>query len=134
MLRKEIYGYIEERGLNPYCGFLHENREGHSSLASDLIEEWRAPIVDATVFALFLNNEFSEELYSFDESGHCLLEQEGIRLFLEKTEQKMHTQTQYLSYIRKPLTFRKAVWHQVEKLSKAVESGHEKIYQPVLLR
>jgi len=134
MLRKEIYGYIEERGLNPFCGFMHENREGHSSLASDLIEEWRAPIVDATVFSLFLNHEFPEELYSFDENGCCLLEQDGIHLFLEKMEQKLHTQMQYLSYIRKPLTFRKAIWHQTEKMAKAIDSGRAKLYQPIILR
>lgn len=134
VLTKEIYGYIEERGLNPYCGFLHENREGHAALVSDLIEEWRAPIVDTTVLSLMIGGNFPTELFSYNVDGICVLEQEGIRLFLGKLEQRMYTQTQYLSYIKKPLTFRESVWHQVEKISKAVITGRAETYKPVIIR
>ena len=49
MLMNEIYGKLENRGLNPYFGFMHQDREKHPTLASDLMEEWRSVIVDAVV-------------------------------------------------------------------------------------
>ena len=37
VLMNEIYGKIEEKGLNPYFGFIHRDAEKHPTLASDLI-------------------------------------------------------------------------------------------------
>jgi CRISPR-associated protein Cas1 len=42
-------GYVEEAGLDPYFGALHELRDGRPSLVLDLIEPFRAPIVDVAV-------------------------------------------------------------------------------------
>jgi CRISPR-associated protein Cas1 len=39
-------------GLDPYAGYLHEDRPGKPSLTLDLIEEFRQPVVDRRVFAL----------------------------------------------------------------------------------
>ena len=49
-------------------------------------------------------------------------------------ENKMQTETNYLSYLQKPVTFRKAIWHQAEKLAKAIESEKPEIYMPVIIR
>ena len=51
-----LYGQIERAvvlaGLDPYAGFIHADRPGKPSLVLDLIEEFRQPVVDRTVFAL----------------------------------------------------------------------------------
>lgn len=51
-----LYGQIERAvvlaGLDPYAGFLHADRPGKPSLVLDLIEEFRQPVVDRTVFAI----------------------------------------------------------------------------------
>jgi CRISPR-associated protein Cas1 len=39
-------------GLDPYAGFLHVDRPGKPSLVLDLIEEFRQPVVDRTVFGM----------------------------------------------------------------------------------
>ncbi len=39
-------------GLDPYAGFIHVDRPGKPSLTLDLIEEFRAPVVDRTVLGL----------------------------------------------------------------------------------
>jgi CRISP-associated protein Cas1 len=39
-------------GLDPYAGFLHEDRPGKPSLVLDLTEEFRAHAVDRVVLAL----------------------------------------------------------------------------------
>lgn len=37
ILNKELLGEIENRGLSPFAGFMHEDKTGYASLASDLI-------------------------------------------------------------------------------------------------
>ena len=52
LLFYNLYGLIVARGLPPYVGHLHLMRDRHPALASDLIEEFRAPIVDSLVLYL----------------------------------------------------------------------------------
>lgn len=51
-----LYAHVERAvllaGLDPYAGFLHEDRPGKPSLVLDLVEEFRAHAVDRCVFAL----------------------------------------------------------------------------------
>ncbi len=51
-----LYGQIERAivlaGLDPYAGFIHADRPGKPSLVLDLIEEFRQPLVDRTIFAI----------------------------------------------------------------------------------
>ena len=59
IILNEIYGKIEGKGLNPYFGILHKDREKHPTLASDLMEEWRAVLIDTLAMSML--------------NGHCLL-------------------------------------------------------------
>ncbi len=51
-----LYGEVERAivlaGLDPYAGFLHTDRPGKPSLVLDLIEPFRAPVVDRTLLAI----------------------------------------------------------------------------------
>lgn len=51
-----LYGEVQNAlviaGLEPYVGLLHTDRPGKPSLTLDLVEEFRAPIVDRTVIGL----------------------------------------------------------------------------------
>ncbi len=51
-----LYAQIERAvllaGLDPYAGYLHEDRPGKPSLVLDLIEEFRPHAVDRVIFAL----------------------------------------------------------------------------------
>lgn len=51
-----LYGHVERAtvlaGLDPFGGFLHEDRPGKPSLVLDLVEEFRQMVVDRTVFGL----------------------------------------------------------------------------------
>ncbi len=40
-------------GLDPYAGFTHVDRPGKPSLTLDLVEEFRQPVVDRTIAAIF---------------------------------------------------------------------------------
>ncbi len=51
-----LYGQVERAillaGLDPYAGFIHVDRPGKPSLVLDLIEEFRAPVVDRALLGL----------------------------------------------------------------------------------
>ncbi len=51
-----LYGQVERAillaGLDPYAGFIHVDRPGKPSLVLDLIEEFRAPIVDRAILGI----------------------------------------------------------------------------------
>ncbi len=133
LLTKEIYGELENRYVNPYIGYIHQDKYGHPALASDLIEEWRPVIVDSTVLSLIQGHEIKRELFNVD-SGMCKMTEEAIKIFIKKLEQKMETKNHYLKYIDKALTFREAVWHQADRMSRAIDKENPDIYVPVMIR
>jgi CRISPR-associated protein Cas1 len=53
ILYTQVWGAIMNAGLEPFAGFLHVDRPGKPSLVLDLVEEFRQPVVDRAVIALF---------------------------------------------------------------------------------
>jgi len=52
VLYTQIESALVLAGLDPYAGFLHTDRSGRPSMVMDLIEEFRQPVVDRTIFGL----------------------------------------------------------------------------------
>lgn len=135
ILMNELYGKIEEKGLNPYFGFMHRDAENHPTLASDLMEEWRAVIVDATVMSIINGNEIekSDFTHDLDEPG-CYLTKNGVGILLKKLEKKFETDVRYLDYVSYPVNFRHAIQLQINQLVKAIESEDAQVYHPIIIR
>jgi CRISPR-associated protein Cas1 len=51
ILYAQVWGAVQNAGLEPFAGFLHVDRPGKPSLVLDLVEEFRQPVVDRTVIA-----------------------------------------------------------------------------------
>lgn len=135
VIMNEIYGKIELKGLNPYFGFMHRDREQHPTLASDMMEEWRAIIVDATVMSMINGHEIHSEDFYFDvEEPGCYLTKNGIKLFLGKLERKLQTEMRYLDYIEYSVSFRRAISLQLDCLVKAIENADATLYKPIEIR
>ncbi|HWL07735.1 MAG TPA: CRISPR-associated endonuclease Cas1 [Planctomicrobium sp.] len=52
ILYGQVSGAIVNAGLEMYAGFLHVDRPGKPALVLDLVEEFRAPIVDRVILAM----------------------------------------------------------------------------------
>lgn len=88
VLWNHILTLIEFQGLDPYYGCLHESSDRHAALASDLIEEFRAPIIDSLV--LYIINNTMISLSDFDHhNGGCFLNESGRKIFLKAFLQRM---------------------------------------------
>lgn len=135
LLRNEIYGKIELKALNPFWGFIHQDHENHATLASDLMEEWRATIVDSLVMSLVNGNEISmEDFTTYEGSDNVYLTRDGIKKFVLNYEEKMNTKSKYLDYVDHSLTFRKAIEMQVGSLAKSIDMNDPNLYHPLKLR
>lgn len=131
----EVYCKIEMKGLNPYFGFIHRDAEKHPTLASDMMEEWRAIIVDATVMSMINGHEIQKDhfLTNVEEPG-CYLTKDGLKLYLNKLERKFQTEVRYLKYVDYAVSFRRGILLQMEQLCKAIEEGDADLYEPILIR
>ena len=110
ILMYEIMGEIENRGISPYIGFMHKDIERHPTLASDLLEEWRAVIVDATVMSLIQGNEIDiSEFRKDEETGAVMISKQGVNIFIKKIEKKLQSNMNYLEYLEHPVSFRRAI-------------------------
>ena len=69
MLTKEMTVSLLAVGLDPYLGFLHRPRYGRPSLALDLMEEFRALIVDSVTVRMFNNGELQASDFSITQVG-----------------------------------------------------------------
>lgn len=83
VLWNHLLSLVELQGLDPYYAFLHQDSERHPALASDAIEEFRAPIVDSLVLYL-INNRMMSAVNDFEfRDGGCFLNESGRRKFLK---------------------------------------------------
>ena len=131
----EIYAELENQNVNPYISLVHSLKEHHPALVSDLLEEWRAIIVDSTVMSLVQGHEIQSDMFTIDEeSGGVLISNQGIRILVRKLETKMSAQMNYLEYLEHPTSFRRGIWCQVKILAHGIESGNLSVYKPVRIR
>lgn len=79
---------LESIGLDSYVGFLHRDRPGRSSLALDLMEEFRPCIADRFVLTCINNRVFQKSDFVCRENGGVLLSECGRRTFLQRWQER----------------------------------------------
>lgn len=135
LLLYEVMAKIENTGLNPYCGILHQDRAGSPALASDLMEEWRAVLVDSTVLSMIQGRELHlKDFVNDEETGGVFLTNEGMRKFINKFERKLNTRNKYLSYEAKEYSFRQAMEIQCRKIVECIDQESPEFYAPIRIR
>ncbi len=133
ILMNEVYGAAEGKGLNVYAGFLHQDRENHPTLASDLMEEWRSVIVDSVVMSLVNGHEVQKSGFVKEKNG-VFLDNETFKIFIRKYETKLRTEMSYFENNGGRMSFRRALWQQTAMLAKAIDCEDYTIYKPIQIR
>lgn len=134
ILLNEIYGQIEAKGMNAYFGMLHADREKHPTLASDLMEEWRAVIVDSTVLSMINGHEIFVDDFEITSEGGVALGKKAFKEFITKLDKKLTTDARYLKYLDSSVSFRRAIDCQIDRFIRVLETGDISEYQPIILR
>mgnify|MGYP006288605941 CR=1 FL=1 len=98
VLWNHLLTLIEMQGLDPYYACLHQGSERHAALASDLIEEFRAPLIDSLVLWLINRHLIDSQTDFRYQDGGCFLNEQGrkkfLKFWLQRMEEKMGSEQQ----------------------------------------
>lgn len=129
MLGNMLSGLVEARGLDPCIGFYHELRPGRPSLALDLVEELRAPVVDRFVLRLCNLRIVRPEMFTDDpEEGSVRLTQAGLKIFLAEWQKNLDRSVKERG-AEVPLTVHQIMRRQVGRISSDLRGGDA--YEPL---
>lgn len=88
VLHTEVLKGVLSAGLDPAVGFLHEIHAGRDSLVCDLVEEFRAPIVDSTVLAIINRRQVKTCEFDVTDQQGCLLQSSAKKTLITELERK----------------------------------------------
>lgn len=133
LLSQNVHAMTEAAGLHTHFGNLHIPKPNRPSLVCDLVEEFRAMVVDALV-AYLINSDIykPEDFTPPDGRGGVYLHPDGLKRFLKHWEEKLqqtvtHPHTGYkVSYRR---CFELQVWEYA-----ACITGERESYRPMVLK
>lgn len=131
LLSQNVHAMTEAAGLHTHFGNLHIPKPNRPSLVCDLVEEFRAMVVDALV-AYLINSDIykPEDFTPPDGRGGVYLHPGGLKRFLKHWEEKLqqtvtHPHTGYkVSYRR---CFELQVWEYA-----ACITGERESYRPMI--
>ncbi|MFP4413267.1 CRISPR-associated endonuclease Cas1 [Coleofasciculus sp.] len=131
ILWNHLLALIELQGLDPYQASLHQGTERHAALASDLIEEFRSPLVDSLVLWLVNKNAIDARKDFVYNNGGCYLNESGRKKFLKLFVQRMEEVIQSNSGDKQP---RWDILNQQVKAYKQFVYNPSQGYQPYQIR
>ena len=130
LLANVLASLLEACGFDPYLGFMHAVRSGRPSLALDLLEELRHPVVDRFVLRVCNRGQLRPEHFETDaERGGVRLTRAGMRIFFRTWEAFMDAP---LPGIGEEMAPEELLRRQVDRLAAHVRD--QAPYQPLLLR
>lgn len=88
VLGNEVSGALQGVGLDPQVGFLHKERPGRDSLAQDILEEFRAYIVDRLVLTLINRQQINVKDFQVDALGGVIMKDATRKLLLQAYQAK----------------------------------------------
>jgi CRISPR-associated protein Cas1 len=91
LLGNRLGGMLEARGLDPALGFFHEVSPPRPSVALDLLEEFRAPVVDRFVLRACNLRALRKEMFEPDDQhpGGVKLNRDGLKIFFQEWERHL---------------------------------------------
>ncbi|MBP8954989.1 MAG: CRISPR-associated endonuclease Cas1 [Armatimonadetes bacterium] len=115
ILGVEVAGQIAAVGLDPQVGFLHVTRAGRPALALDLLEEFRAPVVDRVVLRCWNLRIVTSDDFISSENGVPILRPDARTRFLHEYESRMSKPFQHVRGFR--TTYRRLVHGQARAVA-----------------
>ena len=131
VLLGEMTGAVAAQGLDPHVGYLHSLDYGRPSLALDLLEEFRQPVIDRLALSLINRGVLKGEHFEARKEGGVYLNESGRPRFLEFYHRAMDAEFEDRAS-RSRATFRGLIFQQARRLRSAIEEAGE--YSPYEIR
>ena len=88
LLAHDTAAALETAGLDPYVGFMHQDRPGRLSLALDLMEELRPIVADRCVLTLINTRQVGNSGFVQKEDGAVLMDDDTRKTILTAWQRK----------------------------------------------
>jgi CRISPR-associated protein Cas1 len=88
LLTNEVASALETVGLDPYVGFLHQDRPGRPSLALDVMEELRPIFGDRLALSLVNRKQVTGKGFTQKESGGILMDDDTRKTVLTAWQER----------------------------------------------
>lgn len=118
MVGNELGSLLEARGFDPAIGFLHGVRYGRQSLALDIVEPFRQPIVDRLTLRLLNLKQLTPDDFQGGDQG-LRLHPESLKRYFELYEVQLRSPSEGDG----SPTWRDRLKHQVDALRDMVMAG-----------
>ena len=122
LLTAEMGSLLEAMSFDPYLGFLHGIKYGRKSLALDMIEEFRVPVVDRFIQYVVNNQMFKPGDFLQRNDGGIVLRDDPFKRYLAEYEKRMASE---FVLDGKKTTWRKILARQVQNMERAVMQNTE---------
>lgn len=134
LLYRNILGAIERHGLHPYFGFMHKLRAGHAALASDLIEEYRAVIVDKTVVDLVNGGDIDPEGFYRSDVGAVFMTRGVMKRLTDGFAEAIARHRRYYAAFddRRSYSFQSMLDKKIVMLIGAIDNCDPSLYKPFI--
>ncbi len=133
LLTQNVMTALEVVGLDPYLGYFHTETYNRPALALDLVEEFRAPVVDSLVLWVVKHGILRPVDFQADEqSGGVALTDRGLREFLVQFSDKLESEV-LVRAVGRRLTYRKLFDWQARGLARVI-TGEVADYRPFRAR
>jgi CRISPR-associated protein Cas1 len=131
---RNIIGAIERHGLHPYFAYMHKIKFGHAALASDLIEEYRAPLVDKTVLDVINNGEIDISDFYTNDAGAVYMTKRASKMLTDLFSNIIARNEQYFydAGDRKSYGFQVMLDKKILNLIEAIEKRDAGVYRPYI--
>jgi CRISPR-associated protein Cas1 len=113
LVTRELQSLLDAIGFDPYLGAYHQPDYGRPSLALDLLEEFRAPLVDRLSLTLLNSRALQRDDFVSTPEGGIELRREAMKRYFAAYEKEL---AQPLSLEEGELSFRQIFRRQAERL------------------
>lgn len=130
LITNEMLSILCAIGFDPYIGYLHGVDYGRPSLALDIIEEFRHPVIDRFTLSL-INNKVLTDM-DFEDRGEkgVYLKDESRKHYFIQYEKMMNNSFKD-THSNETVTYRSLFNRQAHRLANTIQTG--KLYQPFLV-
>jgi CRISPR-associated protein Cas1 len=117
LIGNELQALLDAMGFDPYLGFFHQVDYGRPSLALDLLEEYRAALVDRFSARLLNLDILQQESFTSEPERGVFLQKEALRRYFVEYEKELGSQ---VTLGEERLTWRHLFRRQAERLARAL--------------
>jgi CRISPR-associated protein Cas1 len=132
LMTHECASALQGVGLDPYVGFLHQDRPGRLSLALDLMEEFRAPWADRFVLTLINRKQIQTTDFITEASGAVRLSDEARKRLLIAWRERKQTEINH-PYLQEKVAIGLLPHCQAMLLARHIR-GDTQYYPPYLVK